>query len=304
MTPGVHEMSMEQYHADPCPVASLSSGIAHRIITQSPLHAWFSHPKLNPRHESEEATTFDLGACAHAVLLEGEGAIAAIDPNEYPGKKGGIPDGWTNQAIRDARDKARAEGKIPVLKDKLAEIRTMSGVARKALAGCKGLKIELDSGMAERVLIWQEGDVWCRARPDWMSADRQVMLDYKSTAGSAEPSSWIRLMVSMGCDIQSIHYQRGNAMTGGPKLPTWVFLVQENYAPYACSFVSLDPAMHEIAKGKWEYGLSLWGHCMQRNQWNGYSSQIAYAEPTPWQLADDESRRNRVDQAIDIGAFG
>jgi hypothetical protein len=299
-TAGVYDMPMAEYQADPVCVPSLSSGIANRIITQSPLHAWFAHPRLNPNFRPEEANAFDLGSCAHAMLLGGDDAIETIDPKDFPGKKGGIPNGWTNDAIRAARDAARAKGRIPVLADKADECLAMAAVAREALANFKEVRIDLAAGRAEQVLIWQEGDVWCRARPDWMANDRRILLDYKSTAGRAEPNAWIRnQMGPLGYDLQAVHYLRANACTGGHERAQWVFLVQENYPPYACAFVGLSPAMFEIAEKKWELALALWGRCMRSNVWKGYPNEIAYAEPTNWQMDDHEMRRLTFDQMLE-----
>lgn len=287
---GVYEISMDEYQRDPCPVPSLSSGIAHRLITQSPLHAWFAHPRLNPAYQSEEATSFDLGACAHALLLEGDSSVIEIN---YPD--------WRKKEAQQQRDEVRSMGKIPVLAHKAVECRAMAAVARKAIADCGDLKIDLSEGVAERVFVWQEGATFCRARPDWHKNDRTILLDYKSTAGSAEPNAWIRnQMGPLGYDMQAVHYERGNARTGGPDRAQWVFLVQENYPPYAYSFVGLSPAMREIAQRKWEYALALWKQCSARNVWNGYPSVIAYAEPTTWQMDDDEMRRLTFDEKLEF----
>lgn len=283
--PGVYTMSAQEYHADPCVAPSLSSHIANILISQSPRHAAFAHPRLNPNYHAEESTDFDLGACAHAVLLEGEANIYPIE----------APD-WRTKAAKDARDQARAQGKTPILAHKLGSIRAMADAARLALAECEFGPIDLGTGVAEQVLIWQEGDAWCRARPDWMRADRKLIIDYKSTAGCAEPSAWIRnQMGPMGFDLQAVHYLRGNAMTGAD----WIFLVQENYEPYECSFVGMSPAMLDIAQRKWDYAIALWKNCLQKNRWNGYSRQIAYADPTSWQLAEAEERELTFDEMLE-----
>ena len=286
--PGVYEMSMEQYLRDPCIAPSLSSGIAHRLVTQSPLHAWHAHPRLNPNHVEEESTTFDLGSCAHALLLEGHEAIAVIKADD-----------WRTKAAKEARAQARLEGKIPVLEQKMLACLAMAGVAREALANSE-LKIDLTQGQAERVLAWQVGGIWCRARPDWMGPERARLLDYKSTAGSAEPNAWIRnQMVPMGYDMQAVHYLRGNAATGGPQRAGFIFLVQENFPPYACSFVGLSPGMLAIAERKHDLAVALWQACMKSKRWPGYPQTIAYAEPTSWQMDDDEERRLTFDERLE-----
>lgn len=290
MKAGVHIITAKEYHADNlCPTASLSSHTANTLITQSPKHAAFGHPRLNPNYRAEESTDFDLGACAHAVLLEGEGNIYPIE----------APD-WRTKAAKDARDQARADGKTPILAHKLAAIRAMADAARAALSACELGPIDLGTGIAEQTLIWQEGDVWCRARPDWMRVDRKLMIDYKSTAGSAEPAAWIRnQMGPMGFDLQAVHYKRGNEMTGGPKGANWIFLVQENYPPYECSFVGLSKATQEIALMKWELALAMWKACMKSGRWGGYSKKIYEADPTNWQIADAEERSLSFDELLE-----
>lgn len=274
---GIYEMTMAEYQADPAPAPSFSSGIAHRILTQSPLHAWHTHPRLNPNYEREESSTFDIGSCAHALLFEGEEAMTVVT----------APD-WRTKAAQEARHAARAANKIPVLARQMDECRAMALQARSAAAKLQDMTIDFAAGMSERVLIWQESNVWCRARPDWMKADRSVILDYKTTSGSAEPNAWIRnQMVPLGYDIQAIHYRRGNDVRNAQ----WVFLVQENYPPYACSFVSLSPAMIEIATRKWQHALKLWEHCLTNDSWKSYPRAIAYAEPTTWQMDQDEMLR-------------
>lgn len=280
MKAGVYTMSMQEYQRDPAPEPSLSSGVANILLSQSPRHAWFAHPRLNPDYQSEDNTDFDLGACSHAVLLEGESSVEAIDAKD-----------WRTNAAKDAREQARARGQIPVLAHKMADIRAMADAARLALKECELGALDLASGAAEQVILWQRGAVWCRARPDWMRADRKLLIDYKSTSGSAEPSSWIRTqMVPMGYDLQAVHYLRGNAATGGSEHADWIFLVQENYPPFECSFVGLSPEMLDLAERKWQFAMALWESCTRKNEWHGYPRRVAYAEPMPWQIADAEAR--------------
>ena len=56
--PGVYQLDALAYHADPCPVPSLSAGVAHTLLTQSPLHAKYCHPRLTaqPPEENGEHT--------------------------------------------------------------------------------------------------------------------------------------------------------------------------------------------------------------------------------------------------------
>src|SRR5437879_7472654 len=124
--PGLYNLTSEEYQADPCPTASLSAGIVEILTRESPLHAWHAHPRLNPGYKEEVKTEFDIGQSAHALLFQGIDNMTVFDPAEYPNAKGGgVATGWTNKAIRTARDEARAQGRIPVLKEVSLAIRAM-----------------------------------------------------------------------------------------------------------------------------------------------------------------------------------
>ena len=289
MTPGVHTMSMMAYQADPAPSPSMSASIAHALVSQSPRHAWTAHPRLNPNHQSEESDKFDLGSCSHAVLLEGEEMIVAVEADD-----------WRTKAAKEARDLARSEGKIPVLARKMPDIRAMANEARIAMLELQGMPLSFTEGDAERVLIWQEGDSWCRTRPDWISTDRKLIINYKTTDGSAEPGAWIRnQMTKMGFDVAALHELRGNAATGGAKNAQFIFLAQENYPPFECSFVGMSNAMLEIAQRKWDFALALWQRCMATGKWNGYPRRICTAEPALWQMDEDEERRLTFEERLE-----
>lgn len=281
MKPGLYyDVPAAKYHADPCPAPSLSASIAHRIRTQSALHAWWHHPALNPVYEHEDSDQFDLGACAHAVLLQGEHAIRWIE----------APD-WRSKDAKEARKVAREAGKIPVLHYRRKEVIAMTDIARASLHDCPHLGFDIrEDGKSEVMAVWMDQGVWCRALIDWLRNDQSYILDYKTTAGSAEPGSWIRRqMIPLGFDLQAAHYSRGiAALRDDFKLPNFVFMVQENYPPYAVSFVALGPAQMQIAEEKRREAFVYFSMALEKGQWRGYPNKIAFAEPTPWELAQYE----------------
>ena len=179
--PGLHTMPAEEYHRDPCPVPSLSSSIGRTIIAASPLHAWTAHPRLNRHYAAEEKESFDLGSAAHALLLEGADRMVVIDADSYRTKE-----------AKAARDDARSRGLHPVLATKHADVKAMAQRAHDAIARCPDLGgLTLADGKAEQVAIWREDEAWMRARFDWISTDRRVILDYKTTGASASPAAGV-----------------------------------------------------------------------------------------------------------------
>lgn len=309
MKPGIYtaaQIPMSQYLADDiADVPSLSSGAAHRIIVRSPHHAWFEHPRLGANAKEHTAGT-DTGSLAHEMLLGGDGKICVIKPEDYRSKptkddpEGKIPSGWTNGAIREARDTARDNGLLPVLPWDIADARKMAEKAREFLVTTEIASV-LDNGQGEATVIHCEGDTWFRSRPDWINEKMRIVLHYKTTKTSASPEPFIRgVMQSFGYDMALAFYRRCWESLGND-YRDWlhVILVQEQEAPYACSLVSLSPVKWAIAEEKVQRAVEIWKRCMKTNVWPAYAPAIHYADPSPWELAQAEeqmARDNEGDQ--------
>lgn len=272
-TPGIYSIPLPDYIADPAPEPSLSASIAHTLITKSPLHAWMKHPRLNPRYEREDSNATDIGTIAHALLLEDDHSrIVVIDAED-----------WRTKAAKEARDIARACGKLPVLMQKMGQIEAMVKAARAAIAVSEVAEI-FKEGKKEQTLIWQEDNgVWCRSRPDVLH-EGSYLLDYKTTQGSAEPTNWMRnVMLPCGNAMQAALGMVGaNHLFTPQRYPTFIFMVQETEPPYAMSFVGLSPQFCELAGGQRKHATGIWHHCTQSGAWPGYPSRIAYLEPPAW----------------------
>lgn len=274
------DMPASDYHADPSPEPSLSSSIAKILVTQSPMHAWFAHPRLNPNHRPEESEDFDRGSAAHSLLLEGDDRMVECAFND-----------WRTNAAKDMRDKVRLEGKLPLLTKHIGPVRKMVEIAKKYLRESE-LHLEIEDCFAERTVIWQAGGIWKRARFDLQVRNRSVLLDYKSTE-TADPLSFSRQIIAMGYDVQAAHYlETFDAMDTYPITePTFVFLVQERSEPFACSLVGVDPMMLDLGQQKCEFASKLWKQCLDSGKWPGYPRQIAWASPPAWALENFEQRR-------------
>ena len=193
--PGIFlDMPTADYFADPCPSPSLSQSIAKILLDKSPLHAWFCHPRLNPAFERNEEAKFAMGNCAHALLLGRGKTIEVVDAED-----------WRTKAAREAREGAIAAGKVAVLAEQYGRASQMAQAARQQLTR---MGLTMPDGAAEVVLAWREDDditmcqTWFRAMLDWLSADRRLVLDFKSTAASASPLALPAKMVTDGWDVQ------------------------------------------------------------------------------------------------------
>jgi hypothetical protein len=294
MTPGIHHLTMAEYLADPCPDPSLSSGCAFRLLTESPRHAWHWHPRLGGR-PSEFSGVADIGTTAHDLLLGGEGKICEINPADYPSKptkdnpEGGIPKGWTNGAIRAARDTARANGLTPILAGELVGVRAMVRAAREFVADSE-IKGVFDSGQCELTVISRDGEAWLRTRPDWLNLDMGISLSFKTTKTKVGPEGFSRVVDGQGYGFALMFYERALAGALDGAQARHIILAQEQQAPFACALYELSPAKAAIERSQVDRAIRLWSKCLADNSWPAYSPRIVSLEPKPWDLAAEEAR--------------
>jgi hypothetical protein len=272
MNGNILTMPAEEYHRDPCPQPSLSNSISKILLANSPAHAWTAHPRLNPNFEPEEKTSFDRGSAAHALLLEGEDRMTVINADSYRTK-----------LAQEQRDAARAIGKHPILEKDYDAVFQMVTTAQDAIRRCDDLGgITLADGTAEQVLCWQESGIWLRSRLDWRANDGALILDYKTTATSANPEEWQRTMLNGWGDLQPAFYLRGNQACGGPADAKFVWLVQEVTPPFACAFIGATPALLALGNDKVEMAKDSWAQCVKSGIWPAYSPRIHWIEPPAW----------------------
>lgn len=263
-------ITAEEYHQDPCEQPSLSASIAHILCSSSPAHARMAHPRLNPDYRSREAAHFDLGTAAHALLLEGREAVEVVDADD-----------WRTKAAKEARDEARAAGRVPLLAAQWDEVQAMVDAAAAQLVEMIAEPLFV-AGKPEQPIAWQEDGVYCRSLIDWLHDDYRTIDDYKTTSRSANPEQWTRSLFSFGGDIQAAFYRRGiRAVTGVE--PEFRFVVQETYPPYALSVIGVGPDVLLMADRKIDYALAVWKRCLEDDHWPGYPQRVCYAELPAWE---------------------
>lgn len=268
--PGLYQIPLNEYIADPCPVPSLSASIAHALITESPLHASMRHPRLHPGGERDQSAKADIGTIVHGLLLENdESRVMIVEADD-----------WRTKDAKAQREAAYTAGHVPVLAKQMGSIREIVAAAKSAMAQSELAEaFTPQGGKAEQTLLWQEGEIWLRSRPDWITNDHRLILDLKTTTGSAEPTAWLRTMLSNGNDLQAVLGLRGIKTLDPTSRCQFVFWVVEQNPPYASSFVGLSPQFLEMSEHKIERAIRDWTDCMTTNTWPGFPGRICWLEP-------------------------
>lgn len=278
------KISAVEYHAGICPEPELSTGIIKRLINQTPYHAWLGHPKLNKSLKREVSTEFDLGTAAHSMLLENDSSnIVVLRPENYLAKNGNVPRGFTNDAIRAARDDTRASGKIPVLEDDFMNVRYMVEQTKKFIAGSDIAK-EWIYGQSELSFTRKvDCGTWIKTRPDFITDDHKIIIDYKTTANGANPERFGKQIFSLSYDVQAALYSYMNELVFGVK-PSFLFLVQSTEPPFECSLVGASESLIAVGMEKVKHAIRLWRKCLDTNSWPSYPGVIHWAEARAYDL--------------------
>jgi len=277
-----------EYGRDNCgaPEPTLNSGLANILLKQSPFHAWYAHPKLNPDWEPRASNdAMDLGSAAHAVFIEGDTErICAID----------APD-WRTSAAKERKAAAQAAGRIPLLVADAARVIDIVAEAQVALAESPDLR-DLGVCRAEETYVWAAEyggrTAWLRCRPDWVSADFRVIVSYKTTAQIAEPLTYLRTMLNAGHEMQAAFELAGVEAVTGVRPESYIWIVSEVQPPHAVALIGLSNTMRALGGARMDAAVLRWAECLEAGpepeNWPGYPARVAYVEPPSWAMREME----------------
>lgn len=257
--PGVYDLPVEEYHADPVSGGSLSSSGARRLLPPgcpAAFQYWRTHPQPPSR-------AFDFGHAAHKVVLGEGAALEIVDA-----------DNWKTKAAREQRDEAYTEGRIPLLAGEHEVVLEMAEVLRAHPIA--GALFAPGSGKPEQTLVWQDGPVWRRALLDWLPehrGGRLIIPDYK-TCDSADPETLQRAIARYGYHQQADWYSDGVRALGLAVDPAFVFVFQEKTPPYLVTVAEPDAASMRIARFLNRQAIDLYAECVANERWPGYSDDV------------------------------
>lgn len=262
----VLELSEYAYHADMVDAdrPSLSRSVIQQMVHKSPAHARAAHPKLNPLWEPDEKKAFDVGKVCHQLLLDGTAGVQIIHA-----------DNWKSPKTREKAAEARAHGLVPLLEHEWEKVDAMMSAVRGQVGDL------FDGGDSELSLVWEESGVLCRARIDWLSDDRRMIRDFK-TSSDAEPVKFSKgSFLSYGYDLQDAWYRRGVRATFGTE-PDYELVVAEKDAPYQCIVFDSAPDTLALANVMIDWALLKWKECLESGEWPGYPARTHSVTLPPW----------------------
>jgi hypothetical protein len=239
----IDDLPEDQYHADPVPGGSISSGGA-RTLLEPGGPAKFDYGRQHPRASTK---AFDLGHAAHTLALGTGAGIVVVDANS-----------WQTKAAKEAKAEAYALGGIPVLAADFQRVTNMVD--------------------AEQSLFWidQATGVWCRARHDKAIRDRNgrlVITDLKTCENAADAGIQ-KSVANYGYHQQGAHYSDAAVALGRGEDPGFVFIFVEKSPPHLINVVQLDDDALEVGRRRNAAALRIYAECTKTGEWPGYDPEI------------------------------
>ncbi len=255
--PGVYDIPVEEYHADPCPGGSLSSTGIRKLVNDCParFHYDLSHPQ-------KPKAVFDFGHVAHMLVL-GKGEDVCVVNS----------DAWCTKAAKEQRDEAREAGRVPILQKDFDTAFAMARVLEQHefAAQC------FQNGKPEQALFWHDRvfDIWCRALLDWMPNEPCIIFtDYK-TCRSSKPDDLARAMFERGYYIQAAFYLEGIRELELAEQPHFLFAFQEKEPPFLITVA--EPNADALYWGRLHVikAKETFVECTESGVWPGYADDVA-----------------------------
>ena len=266
----------EEYHADS---ALSSSGV--KLLTSPSCPAKFRYAMDHPEAR-EVSEAMDRGQAYHTLVFGAGPEIVTIDA-----------DTWRTQSARAERDAARAEGKVPLLRDDYLEVCEMVRVLREYAIESGGKSVPLFPGIIgdghPEVSFWWHDlyGVECRGRVDWLplrNGHRLIVPDLKS-ARSAEPAEFGRAAMDLHYAQQADWYLRGlRAIGEADERAVFLFIAQEVEPPYIPQVIQLNADSMRAGETLNDRALETYARCVETNTWPGYEPGIALASLPGWYL--------------------
>lgn len=270
------------YHADPCPMPSLSSTVSVALIEQSPAHAKAMHPRLTPQDLPEPSTARDMGSAVHSFAFGGAEVVMG-EFNDYRSKD-----------ARAFREAAYAANQIPLLADAVPLAADMAAAVKPVIASLLG-----DDYDPECVIAWTEGSTWLRTMIDGLSRDRRTWVNLKTTKGSCDREASLARFYSEAHDMQAGFECRGlDALDpAGKGRRTGYYVNIEQAEPHGISVIQTTEGMMQLGRRRVGLAVQSWRASLDSGKWPSYSIEPIVA-PVPDYVTRNWLRRESEDPAI------
>lgn len=284
--PGVYQdIPQTIYHSQLTAAPSMSASMAVEILEGCPRTMW-NDSYLNPDHERTQKREYDLGTAGHLALLE---------PDEWASRVVVVEaDSYRTNVAKEARDKAYADGKTPLLPQ---HVEAVSGLRAAVLADPVAGKA-LIGGRSEQTLVWRDRKtgLFLKCRPDKAPDDWSWLADLKTTT-CTHPRALKKKAHDAGWAQQAEWYLDGVEAVTGIRPEHFYFIAVEVAPPHLVTVCRYRPRIGEKPRGlEWaammnRKAIDLFASCVAIDEWPSYAQGVVELDLPTYAEFQLEERR-------------
>lgn len=288
--PGIYDLPIEEYHAQPCDGPSISASGLRTLLLQCPAK-YFAHSPLNPERFERTSAALNFGRAAHALALGVPEFEKYFVVSPFDDFRNNLSKAWREKQTKtvvSAQDHKTILAMVAAVKGNPATAGAFQG-----------------EGTPEMSIAWKDEvtGVWLLSRPDWLPTDVTKLFcrEYK-TAATIEPRVLATKAFAFGYDMQAalvVHGLRSVLQTS----PLGVaHIVQEKKPPYLCDFPMFDPDQIAIGAERVRAALDIFARCYDAHiagkntyeAWPGYHDQPYHFKTPRWLTGENTEQMTNV----------
>ena len=298
----LQDMTNREYHAR----SELNSSTAKELVNTTPQHV--RHKLDNP--PEVRPTYFDVGSMTHTAVLQPGQLDEEYDyiPDEFDGY------GPRTKVYKEALACMQAERpEVTFLKKSDYDLSLDLAGAFLANPVVAGYLAE-EGALAEQSGFFTYKGCPCRIRPDLLLPEQGIVLDLKTTSGSASRRGFASSVRKFGYDFQNCFYREGLRVLGYP-VKKFVFAVVEKTPPHGLGLYTISGSDVNAQLSRMREACDLWACCSDTGDWYGYPEHPIAIDLSPKastrriSMADitrqhgvSKYRMNRLAAAYDLDA--
>jgi hypothetical protein len=271
------DLSNEAYHSGP----GVSNSGLKLIGDKTPFHFWGRYLAPGRRQFTSTAAMF-VGTAFHAASLE---------PDKFEAEY--VVGNFKDRRAKGYKEWSEAQTKHILMAHEMSNV---LGMRRSLFAHPVAGGLLRGGGDFEFSAYAEDPEtgVLIRARADFMS-DSGWIVDLKKCQDASD-AGCRKAIENYGYWQQDPFYLDVFSLAGGEEPRGFVFIFVEEEFPHAVNVVYLSEDDRRRGRRTYRKNLNLYAHCLERNEWPGYSTQASELELSVW-------ARRRIDDALSLEEF-
>lgn len=256
---------IERYHNDVDLFDGFSiSSSGLRQVIHRPSEYWCYSPYNPKRFERDSNTALNFGQAAHMLILGEEGFSSqyALKPDVIDGAA------WqgNRRACKEWLEDAKQRGLTIITK---AEIEHIKNIADN-LAAHPLVKQGILNGRIERSIVYRDGNIWIKSRPDIFANDSGDFVDLK-TATDVSKEALEKTIYNHGYHVQAAVVRMAiREVMGKDVFNSFSFVFVEKTPPYDVRVKQLETEDIDIGERQAHLAIDMVKECLKVGEWPGY----------------------------------